>query len=364
MHAVRPHLAAMGITRIARLTGLDTIGIPVSACIRPAARSLSVSQGKGLTEDLADVSAVMESIECFHAENLVPTAIVGTAQDAQRTSSAVMEPSIWTGPFVQGRRQDAVIDWTSATDLLTGTELLVPRAVVGLDLARLDAASAQVRVTSNGLASGNTLEEATCHALFELIERDSVQRWTEAGAEGEASEIDLATVSGPALDLLASFERAGVIVRVWDATGDLGVATFVCHVRDRVNVRGLATFVGMGAHFSRDIAMCRALTEAAQSRLTMIAGSRDDLSPAAYRHQAAPLKGADAKNGQQGPPHVDYSTCGSEVFATTMSEMLDALCRRLVAGGHAQLLRVDLTSEQFGVPVVRMIVPGMKLGLH
>src|SRR3954452_9878955 len=50
---VRPHMAAMGITRLADLTGLDRIGVPVFAAIRPNARSVASRQGKSLTEEAA-----------------------------------------------------------------------------------------------------------------------------------------------------------------------------------------------------------------------------------------------------------------------------------------------------------------------
>ena len=67
---VRPHLQGMGITRIANVTGLDRIGIPVVMACRPNARSLAVSQGKGLTLEAAKASAVMEAIELHHAERI------------------------------------------------------------------------------------------------------------------------------------------------------------------------------------------------------------------------------------------------------------------------------------------------------
>ena len=67
---VQPYLAPMGITRVANVTGLDTIGIPVVMAYRPNARSLAVSQGKGLDLDAARASAVMESVEGYHSENV------------------------------------------------------------------------------------------------------------------------------------------------------------------------------------------------------------------------------------------------------------------------------------------------------
>ena len=63
-----PHLARMGITRVANITGLDRVGVPVVTVVRPNARSLAVSQGKGLTLAAAKVSAIMEAAELYHAE--------------------------------------------------------------------------------------------------------------------------------------------------------------------------------------------------------------------------------------------------------------------------------------------------------
>src|SRR5215470_1129527 len=62
------HRQTLGITRVANVTGLDWVGIPVYNAIRPNSRSLSVSQGKGVTHTAAKVSAYMESAEYWHAE--------------------------------------------------------------------------------------------------------------------------------------------------------------------------------------------------------------------------------------------------------------------------------------------------------
>src|SRR3954465_14463995 len=66
---LRPHLEEYSITRLANVTELGEIGIPVVLAIRPNARSLSVAQGKGVDLAAAKVSALMESIEQHHAEH-------------------------------------------------------------------------------------------------------------------------------------------------------------------------------------------------------------------------------------------------------------------------------------------------------
>src|SRR5215510_6239155 len=65
-----PLMSCFGITRLATVTGLDSIGLPVYTAIRPNSRSLATAQGKGFDADSAKVSALMESIETWHAEHI------------------------------------------------------------------------------------------------------------------------------------------------------------------------------------------------------------------------------------------------------------------------------------------------------
>ncbi|MGW8989068.1 hypothetical protein ACWGRF_03920 [Streptomyces zhihengii] len=74
-------LGDFGITRVADLTGLDVIGLPVWTAIRPASKTLSASQGKGAAALLAKLSAVMEAIELWHVEQPLPVAAVGPAAE-------------------------------------------------------------------------------------------------------------------------------------------------------------------------------------------------------------------------------------------------------------------------------------------
>ena len=72
--AVTPLLAQYGITRLADVTGLDTLRVPVVMAVRPLALTLTVAQGKGVTLEAARASAAMEAIEVWHGEFAVPPA--------------------------------------------------------------------------------------------------------------------------------------------------------------------------------------------------------------------------------------------------------------------------------------------------
>ena len=67
---VGPFMTEMGITRIANVTGLDALGIPVVMVCRPNSRSIAVSQGKGVELAAAKASGVMEAVETYHAERI------------------------------------------------------------------------------------------------------------------------------------------------------------------------------------------------------------------------------------------------------------------------------------------------------
>lgn len=81
LEVIKPYIKQAGITRLADLTGLDHIGIPVYAAVRPLAKSISISQGKGLCKAQAKCSAAMESIEVHWAEELKPAILQLSEQE-------------------------------------------------------------------------------------------------------------------------------------------------------------------------------------------------------------------------------------------------------------------------------------------
>ena len=284
---VLPILGDFGITRVADITGLDHIGIPVVMVCRPNGRSLSVSQGKGLTMDAATASGVMESIETHHAETIEHPVRLDTFARLRR-SADVIDLDLIANVAHSTFHPDKRIPWIAARGLRTEAEVWVPLELVDLDLtlprtyARHCFAS-----SSNGLASGNHPLEAIEHALAEVIERDSHALWALGkGRPGDDTRLDLATVNDPGcLEVLERLGLAAMQVSVWDATGPMGVPCFVCRITDaRINTfRRIPAAEGAGCHPDRSVALMRALTEAAQSRLTTIAGTRDDKTAEVYR---------------------------------------------------------------------------------
>jgi ribosomal protein S12 methylthiotransferase accessory factor len=345
----------VGVTRLADVTGLDTLGVPVVSAIRPDGRALSTSQGKGATRDAAIASALMESIETWHAERVSLPRVRGTWA-ALRARGAV-DPR--TLPRPRGRLAlDEAWTWVPAWDLARGRAALVPLDAVTLD-CRFETPPA-LDVSSNGLASGNHVLEAIAHGLCEVIERDAEARWRRARGR---RRVELATVEDPvARALIDRCARAGAAVGVWDLTSDVGVPVFGCALvvdPDLPAWRTLGVYWGFGCHLDPDVALVRALTEAAQTRATYVAGSRDDFFPFDYA-RATDERLARAVwhdlHDRRGP-WLDLRRVPRRATPTFEGDLEVLLAQLDRAGAHAVLV-VDLTREELGVPVVKVIVPG------
>jgi YcaO-like protein with predicted kinase domain len=349
----------MGITRLGNVTGLDRIGIPVAIAVRPNSRSVSVSQGKGLDLAQAMASALMEAIEGFHAEEIGKGRRASYRQIA--ADGAVVDP-VTLCTTGQAFDADATISWLEGFDLLRRELCWVPAEIVHTDYTQpLDGF---FLAGSNGLASGNHRVEAISAAICELVERDAVAVWSASGIRARARRgLDAASVDDPdCRALLATYDKAGIDVRLWNVTTEIGIPVFVCDIRDPspAEPRRLRRFHGAGCHPDRTIALIRALTEAAQTRLTYITGIRDDLLPAEYEEPpSAELVDAllDALR-EESAPHLFHEV--PNFAANDLAQDLQWELDRLRAAGMGRIVAVDLTRADFGIPVVRVVIPGLE----
>lgn len=338
-----------GVTRVADITGLDTIGIPVAAAYRPNARSLSVAQGKGLDTLSAKVSALMEAIELWHAESIRLPLLLGTEAELRRERRLVDTSRLPRTSLGDGDPQGKLL-WVAARDLAEGGECWVPLEIIHADYTPpVPTGGGCFLSSSSGLASGNHPIEATLHALYELIERDAAALWRGRAGARASTRLDLGTIDDPDCRvLLERFEQANAPIAVWNLTSDLGLPTFYVEVAPSESCAAVAG--GQGCHCSKAVALARALTEAAQSRLTIISGARDDLSDDAYSSAAAPpLAGAS----------IDYRSVPS-LEHDTLNRDLEYVMARLARQGLEQVLVVDLSHAEIGLPVVRVVVPGLE----
>ncbi len=358
---VQPHLRQMGITRVANITGLDVIGVPVVMVCRPNSRSIAVAQGKGLELEAAKASGIMEAVETYHAERITLPLRLCKYSELRCVDRVV---SVGRLPFsVQGRYADDLpILWIEGRDLIGGALAWLPYEVVHTNYTLpLPQGSGCFSANTNGLGSGNHLLEAISHGICEVIERDAITLWKRQGdAHQRATVIDLETVDDPVCcELLKRLDRAGIDAKVWEASSDVGVATFYCLLVGRQPEFADPEF-GSGCHPSRSIALSRALTEAVQARTTYIAGSRDDFLPDLYAplERARRLRDCRALMTLHEPQRKFHD---APTFETdSISDDVDWMIQRLRSAGIEELLVVDLTNEELGLPVVRVVAPGLE----
>jgi YcaO-like protein with predicted kinase domain len=287
---IQPLLPTFGITRLAAQEGLAGIAIPVTICVRPSARGHSTSQGKGITRELADVSAVMEAIELFHAERLPPPDVIASVTELRRAGRDFVDPAVLNKlPHESLYSERDLIGWLVLQRPLGGPRILIPRFYLDLDRAApaTEISSGAFDATSNGLASGNTLEEAIVHGLYELIERHCFTEYVALDpAERRARELMLDTVdrSSHLGELLQRLDEAGLALAVRALHGPLGIPAFRARIQPRDPEDRTPGVSGYGAHFVPEVALSRAITETVQGRVTQIAGSRDDFYPYTYHY--------------------------------------------------------------------------------
>ncbi|WP_395020550.1 YcaO-like family protein [Dongia sp.] len=364
---LRPHFAAAGITRVAEVTGLDRIGIPVALAVRPNSRSLSVAQGKGVLKDEAFISAVMEALELAAAERLPDSLKWASLAEMTQANAPVMALDISTRCRLDRLNRNQPLAWVQGYDLTADCVVNVPWSLVGADY-RPDPPGfhGAFQVSTDGLASGFDYRSAIFHGLCELIERDA-SALLELMSTAELSKRLTRVQATDGLDALQFEQRiraAGFDLTLLDMTSDIGLPAITAIVTDSAmahapQVPRYAHSAGAACHASRGQAIVKAIAEAAQSRITRITGSRDDLFPEMYEE----AEGDERKAIVELLAFIDPS--GPAAPARPVPDLsggIRALVALLQKRGIEQVIAVPLKND-FGITVVRMIVPGLQTEL-
>lgn len=365
LERVRPFLRTMGITRIANVTGLDTVGIPTVVCCRPNSRSLAVSQGKGLTLAAAKTSAVMESIEAYHAEQITLPMKVGSAKELGRQH---LVADIMALPRVAGAPLDENVSflWMEGYDVISQQSVWVPHELVHINSTphgRINAGF--FCCTTNGLSAGNHLLESMSYGICEVVERDSMTLWGVRSSEArEETRLDLSTVDDARCrEVLDKLQKADVAIAAWETTSDVGIPTFTCLIAERNGdaLRSLHSAAGQGCHPTRAIALLRALTEAVQTRLTIIAGSRDDILRFEYDRHRNPDQLRQTRSLLSGENQGRRSFLDAPNFSgATFEDDIRWEIERLASVGIERVIVVDLSKDEFMIPITRVVIPGLE----
>jgi ribosomal protein S12 methylthiotransferase accessory factor len=344
--------AACGVTRLADITGLDRIGVPVWQAVRPMSRSVSVHQGKALDAASAKLGACMEAIECHHAEQW---------QGERRVAAYSNLPERERLPrpddcaLARGTAGPEPIAWTPVAVLGSPGSLWVPSAAVSLDFCR--PRPPWVDCGSNGQGAGFDVEFAGRKALLELIERDALRAWLGKSFVDRARDgVALPSIGFDWFQRLREgLERLRIRLRLFALSAVVPVPVFLTELTDLAfESRGLPIVTGVCADIHPETALKGAVTEAAQCRLTEIAGARDDLDP--HRPETASNAIGLALPLPRTAPLAAFERW---LAAPPLAGGVDSLVSMLSDAGYPLIGRVELSPRGSPVRTVKMFAPGL-----
>ncbi len=250
--------------------------------------------------------------------------------------------------------ENEVMEWTPLWSLTEQRHKLLPTGMLYFGAP----CPPSIAADSNGCAAGSSLEDAVLQGLLELVERDAIAIWwyNRTLAPG----MDLDAFRDPWIDELRTV-HASLDREVWllDVTSDLGVPAMMAVSRRTDGSREDIMF-GCGAHLDPRVAARRALTELNQC-MPMVCEPMDmsifDIDMRRWfettRLADHPWLAPDPDQPARGPFHHGY---------THRRDLLDdvrAIQATLEAKGM-ELLVLDQTRPDVGLPVVRVVVPGLR----
>jgi len=365
LERVTPFLKKMGFTRFADITWLDRIGIPVINAIRPVESGLSVSHGKGITKEDAMASALMESIERYHAfykpvdffwdsyENIKNCFNTIDLQNIPLCKHSVFHP----------KNNEP---WTTGWDIVNKTEVVVPLALVSMK--KLEYELDSFFRSTNGLAASANFVEALSQAILEVIERDATTL-ASLDAKRRKSCVLFKRVVPEVLKqfdivkyLLRKIEKANIFWVLYDCTCDTKIPVFECHLIDLENPNFLLC-KGMGASLNIETAIIRAITEAVQARAVVLSGVREafiksEIHLISLQDKKRIIEILSERKSEYWK-WVDLSYLDNILMDTFEDEILFCV-KKLKEVGLNQIIVKDITMDRCDFHVVRVLIPGLE----
>ena len=358
-------LKTAGITRIADITDLDRIGLPIYTAIRPTAEegAVSIYGGKGISKDHAKASAMMEGFERYSAERKDYDETVAATLSEIEELGEYIDPKSLNLPkeFEKKGIDDLNLEWNKCKDIISDEEYYIPTNAIFHPYTHEDNINSLFKSNTNGLASGNILEEAILHGMFEVIERDA---WSifELTHKNYA-QIDLDSIESEVInDIIEKFESEGIKIKLMDFTADIKIPTIAASADDTVTKDAGLLTLGMGTHLDPEVAILRALTEVAQSRATQINGAREDTVRADFSREAGyeRMKRINKYYFRQEEEQIKLSDIENK-STSSITKDIEIVKNELIKNDIEKILYVDLTRPELDVSVVRVVIPEMEV---
>ena len=343
-----------GITEVTDITPLDCIGLPVFVSHRPESRAEHCTYGKGLRPLDAEVGAYVEAIEFFYDEpgnNEVITRW-GTPRDvigAKQHPDAILDFS----PILQRKVDlDAPLLLAQARDIETGNEAWIPAELAFHPAPKVG--QSLFGSCTTGLATGNSIVEATVHALAELIERDI---WSFDFIRRNSKWVDPATLPEEVHAIVERAEHNGLRLIIRTILNDYGLPFFAAFLFDPAKPTRKFFNGGWGSHLNRTHALMSAVTEVAQSRLAFIHGGRKE--PATQPNELELLQ-RDIAQVSDARQSIAFSDLPDSTIPCSLDDQLAALTACLRRVTQQPILRLVYTPPDSPLHVIRLVVPTLE----
>jgi ribosomal protein S12 methylthiotransferase accessory factor len=358
----------LGLVRCSDITRLDRVGVPVFTAIRPsaAAGALDVHSGKSSIPLEAKVGALMEAIEHAWAEPQrarLPSYMLPAREVASRWGGSPELLLDFCPRLGVSIDPEEPLEVTDGVELTTGEVLPVPVELVVLPYTPGVGRRSIFGSTSNGLASGNSVTEAVVHGLLELIERDISSFLTLRDATALVEAVALPPICQ---QMSEAATRAGLELWIRAAPNDFGLPFFRAIVAEQQEMDPVLICAGHGCHWSHEVAVHRAITEALQSRLTFIHGGRDDLEErhGLFRNLGAGERRSYARSllekAKDASSIFPVGTHWTQPKPTSLTEAIATLIERVRTAGGARVVAVTLTPADHPLAVVRVVAQGLE----
>ncbi|MER5476874.1 TOMM precursor leader peptide-binding protein [Streptomyces sp. NPDC002734] len=333
------------------------------------------SGGKGTTPEEAEVGALCEALERYCGarqgdEPVVRDSLAGLGEAALHPNSCQLyadrqfeERHLWNPVHAQFQQvpppfdPHAPVDWTPVWSLTANTHRLLPTSMLYFGPPPGGVAAAPW-ADSNGNAAGSSPEDAVVQGFLELVERDAVALWWYNRTRQPAVDLDAFDEPWLARTRLA-YERLGRELWVLDLTADLGIPVMAAVTRRSSGpVQGIS--FGFGAHFDPRLALRRAVTEAAQLLPSQAESAdlvSDDVDLTRWWHGATvenqPYLRQDPVEAPRTPASYAFS------HREDLREDVE-FAEKLVRDRGMEMLVLDQTRPDVGLPVVKVVIPGMR----
>jgi ribosomal protein S12 methylthiotransferase accessory factor len=257
--------------------------------------------------------------------------------------------------------EHATTSWTPVWSLTQQRHRFLPTGMLYFDVPAEYGGGGSLSADSNGNAAGSSIEDALLQGLLEVVERDAVSLWWYNRTR--APGVDLGSFGVRWIDeLRAVYAALHRDVWVLDVTSDVGIPTMAALSRRTDGPREDVMF-GFGAHLDPEVALIRALTEMNQLMPAVVSagegGDYDWSDPDAVHWwrtatwDGMPYLRPDPAVGLRTPAHYAH------VPATDLRQDITDVQQRLERLG-LDVMVLDQTRPDVGLPVVKAIVPGMR----